>query len=205
MQRTTTPSQPPPPAAPARPPRRRCAKPPIRPMWTPSAVLRPTGTRRAASTRRRTARKSPHRHRTPLYEPARMCMARGRRPRSVPPSSMASPTLSFPAATPSNSGHHLPGSRCSSKACLRSAFHCSHSAGSPGETISTRVEGDPHTAHCGAATIPIAMEAIVVSPQTLGVLRSPADCAVLSRSHPPSAALLGQIPRTNRGQTIKKA
>jgi hypothetical protein len=118
---------------------------------------------------------------------------------------LVSSTLPFPAATPSNSRHHLPGSRCSSKACLRSAFHCSHSAGTrPGATIATQVAGDPHTAHCGAATIPIAMEAIVVSPQTLGALRSPADCAVLSRSHPPSAALRGQIPRTNRGQTIKK-
>src|ERR1017187_4526029 len=79
---------------------------------------------------------------------------------------LVSSTLPFPAATPSNSRHHLPGSRCSSKACLRSAFHCSHSAGTrPGATIATQVAGDPHTAHCGAATIPIAMEAIVVSPR----------------------------------------
>ena len=77
---------------------------------------------------------------------------------------LVSSTLPFPAATPSNSRHHLPGSRCSSKACLRSAFHCSHSAGTrPGATIATQVAGDPHTAHCGAATIPIAMEAIVVA------------------------------------------
>jgi hypothetical protein len=31
----------------------------------------------------------------------------------------------------------------------------------PGATSSTRVAGDPHTAHCGAATIPIPMQAIV--------------------------------------------
>jgi hypothetical protein len=71
--------------------------------------------------------------------------------------------------------------------------------------ISTRVAGEPHTAHCGAATIPIAMEAIVVSLETLRTPASRAERAVLSRSHPPSAALGGQIPRTNRGLTIKKA
>jgi hypothetical protein len=33
---------------------------------------------------------------------------------------------------------------------------------------------------------------------------SPADCAVLARSHPPGAALRGPIPRTNHGLTIKR-
>jgi len=75
----------------------------------------------------------------------------------------------------------------------------------PGSDDLHPVAGDLHTAHCGATIIPVAMEAIAVLARTLGALRSPAGCAVLSRSHPPGAALRGQIPRTNRGQTIRKA
>lgn len=43
-----------------------------------------------------------------------------------------------------------------------------------------------------------------VPPKALRPPASPAECAVLSRSHPPGAALRGQIPRTNRGLTIKR-
>jgi hypothetical protein len=105
--------------------------------------------------------------------------------RSALAASIASPTQPFPAATPSNSRHHLPEPRYFSKACLRSAYHCSHSAGTyPGATSSTRVAGDPHAAHCGAATIPTAMEVIVVLPEALRTpRRTPADCADPSRSH----------------------
>jgi hypothetical protein len=84
------------------------------------------------------------------------------RPRGL--DSVADPAV--PGSDPPNSRCHLPGSRYSPKTCQRSAFHCSHSAGTrPGARSSIRVARDPHTAHCGAATIPIAKQAIVVSPE----------------------------------------
>jgi hypothetical protein len=79
--------------------------------------------------------------------------------------SIGSPRYPFSVATPLKMRRHRSGSRyCRNRSC-RWLGHVSHSAGScPGATSSMRVEGFPHSAHGGAATIASAVWAWILAP-----------------------------------------